>query len=66
MCLGIIRKIKQKNVFKKRFVKGIKMFQKKKIKSKNMVVNGIGIFLKKKETKSLSMVVNDVEIFEEI
>ena len=30
MCLGIIRKIEQKNVFKKRFVKGIKMFQKKK------------------------------------
>ena len=30
MCLGIIRKIKQKNVFKERFVKGIKMFQKKK------------------------------------
>ena len=30
MCLGIIRKIKQKNVFQKRFVKGIKMFQKKK------------------------------------
>ena len=54
---------KQRKYPKERLVKGIKDFLKKrKIKSINMLMNNIGIFLRRK-TKSVNKVANDIKIF---
>ena len=54
----------QKNKsFKKKHVKGTKIFlKKKKTKNANMLVSDIEIVLKNKK-KSVNMVVNDIRIF---
>ena len=55
---------KTKQGFKKRLMKGIKIFMmKKKTKSLNMLQKDIEIFLKKEKTKNISMVMNNVKIF---
>ena len=66
MLTRYYQKNKEKKGFKKRLVKVIKIFQKKKqVKSENMVVNNIEISLKKKQ-KTSAMVVNDIEIFQKM
>ena len=54
---------KPKKSFKKKHVKGTKIFLKKMTKSANMLMSDIEIFLKKKKKRSVNMVVNDVRIF---
>ena len=53
---------KTKKDFEKVLKKGIKIFQEKKTKSKNMVVNDTKIFLKEKKVKGISMYVHAMKI----
>ena len=54
----------KKKSFKKKHVKGTKIFlKKKKTKNANMIQSGIEIFLKKKKKRIANMVVNDIGIF---
>ena len=55
-------KKKAKKSFKKRLVKGIKTFQKKKKKGKY----GCGLYRNLSERKSFIMVVNDIEILQKV
>ena len=55
-------KKKTKKSFKKRLVKGIKIFQKKKKKGKY----GCGLHRNLSERKSFIMVVNDIEILQKV
>ena len=49
---------------KKRLVKGIKVFlKKKKMESVNMLMCNTEIFLKKRNIKSINMVANNIKIF---
>ena len=55
---------KKKKSFKKKHVKGSKIFlTKKKTKGVNMLVSDIEIFLKKKKKRNVNMVVDDIRIF---
>ena len=64
MLADYYKKKISKQGFKKRIVKGIKIFPKnRKIKSIHMLVNNIEIFLKKRKTISINMFLNDIKIF---
>ena len=55
---------KAKNGFKKSFMKGFKIFlRKKKLKNISMLVNDLDIILKWRKTKSENMVANVIKIF---
>ena len=60
----ILSKKLSRKGFQTRFMKGTKIFlKKKKTKSANMLVSNIEIFLKKKKKRNVNMVVNDIKIF---
>ena len=60
MLTGYYKKTKKS--FKKRLVKGIKIFQRKKEKGKY----GCGLYRNLSERKSFIMVVNDIEILQKV
>ena len=54
---------KRKKSFRKKHVKGTKIFlEKKKTKRANILLSDIEIFLKKKKKRSVNMVVNNIRI----
>ena len=64
MTNSYCKKKTTKKSFQKRFVKGTKVFlKKKKTKSNNMLVSEIEIFLKKEKKRSVNIVANDIKIF---
>ena len=64
MIKKLLYKKKTKKNFKKKHVKGTKIFlNKKKTKSVNILVSNIEIFLKKEKKGRVNMVVTDIRIF---